>query len=88
MTFYKLTSIDNGKDIYINPNLIVCYFDEDNNDSNLKIIFNSGDYATVSKFDFTNMLILEGIDEYWQQQTPLTAYQLTTKIKLFYYLSL
>lgn len=68
MTFYKLTSIDNGKDIYINPNLIVCYFyEDDNNESNVKIIFNSGDYATVSNYDFTNMMILEGTKVWWQQ---------------------
>lgn len=65
MNFYKLTSIENGKDIYVNPNLIVCYFDDDdNNDSNVKIIFNSGDYATVSKSDFQNMMFLEGAKEW------------------------
>lgn len=61
MNFYKLTSIENYKDIYVNPNLIVCYFyEDDNNDSNVKIIFNSGDYATVSNLDFINMMALEG----------------------------
>lgn len=65
MTFYKLKSIENGKDIYINPNLIICYFYvNDKDDSDVNIIFNSGDYATVSKSDFENMLILEGIEQH------------------------
>ena len=84
MTFYKLKSIENGKDIYINPNLIICYFYvNDKDDSDVNIIFNSGDYATVSKSDFENMLILEGIDEYWQTLL-LTVFPLIQKIRLFY----
>lgn len=65
MTFYKLTSIENGKEIYINPNLIICYFYvNDKDDSDVNIIFNNGDYATVSKSDFEFMMNVEGIDEY------------------------
>lgn len=84
MNFYKMKSIDNGKEIYLNPKLIICYYNEDiTKESNVIIIFNGGDYVTVSKSDFTNMLILEGIDEYWQ--TPLlTEYPSIIKIKLFY----
>lgn len=82
MNFYKMKSIDNGKEIYLNPKLIICYYNEDiTKDSNVIIIFNGGDYVTVSKSDFINMLILEGIDEYWQILL-LTVFPLIIKIKL------
>lgn len=65
MNFYKMKSIDNGKEIYLNPKLIICYYNEDSTkDSNVIIIFNGGDYVTVSKSDFINMMVLEGAREY------------------------
>lgn len=65
MNFYKMKSIDDGKEIYLNPKLIICYYNEDNTkDSNVIIIFNGGDYVTVSKSDFINMMVLEGAREY------------------------
>lgn len=69
MNFYKMKSIDNGKEIYLNPKLIICYYNEDSTkDSNVIIIFNGGDYVTVSKSDFINMMVLEGAREYWHTQ--------------------
>lgn len=62
MRFYKLTLVEDGKDIYVNPKSIMCYIYEENN---VNIFLNGGDYITVSEIDFTNMMILEGVDEYW-----------------------
>ena len=61
MTFYKLTLVEECKDIYVNPKSIMCYIYENNN---VDIFLNGGDYITVSEIDFTNMMILEGVDEY------------------------
>ena len=55
MNFYKLLDIELGSNVYINPKSIVYYVYHD---------------TYVDKSDFTNMLILEGVDEYWQ--TTLT----------------
>lgn len=65
MNFYKLTLVEDGKDIYVNPKSIMCYIYEDNN---VDIFFNGGDYVTVSKSDFTDMMNLEGVREYWNIQ--------------------
>ena len=65
MNFYKLTLVEDGKDIYVNPKSIMGYIYEDNN---VDIFLNGGDYITVDKSDFENMLILEGVDEYWNTQ--------------------
>lgn len=62
MNFYKLTLVEDGKDIYVNPKSIMCYIYEDNN---VDIFLNGGDYVTVSAFDFENMMFLEGGREYW-----------------------
>ena len=60
MRFYKLTSVLTGEDYYIRPDLIDFYKYTDNGVllriKNMRI--------EVSKVDFTNMLILEGVDEY------------------------
>ena len=70
MIFYKLTLVEDGKDIYVNPKSIMCYTYEDNN---VNIFLNGGDYITVDKSDFENMMILEGAREYWN--TPnITEY--------------
>ena len=65
MNYYKLTLVEDGKDIYVNPKSIMGYIYEDNN---VDIFLNGGDYITVDKSDFENMLILEGVDEYWNTQ--------------------
>ena len=65
MTFYKLTLVGECKDIYVNPKSIMCYIYEDNN---VDIFLNGGDYITVDKSDFENMMILEGAREYWNTQ--------------------
>ena len=74
MNFYKLTLVGDGKDIYVdgkdiyvNPKSIMCYTYEENNVN----IFLSGGYVTVSAVDFTNMMILEGVDEYWNTQPSI-----------------
>ena len=60
MNFYKLTLVEDGKDIYVNPKSIMCYIYKDNVD----IFLIGGDYITVSAIDFENMMILEGAREY------------------------
>ena len=62
MNFYKLTLVEDGKDIYVNPKSIMWYIYEDNN---VDIFLNGGDYVTVSAIDFTHMMMLEGGREYW-----------------------
>lgn len=64
MNFYKLTLVEDGKDIYVNPKSIMCYIYKDNVD----IFLIGGDYITVSAIDFENMMILEGAREYWNTQ--------------------
>lgn len=60
MRFYKLTSVLTGDDYYIRPDSIDFYKYTD--DGVLLCIKNMR--IEVSKVDFTNMLILEGVDEY------------------------
>ena len=66
MRFYKLTSVTTGDDYYINPNMIEFYSYSDD----CVMVYVNKTRLNVSKIDFTNMLILEGVDEYWQ--TTLT----------------
>ena len=69
MRFYKLTSVTTGDDYYINPNMIEFYrYSQDSDDC--VMVYVNKTRLNVSKIDFTNMLILEGVDEYWQ--TTLT----------------
>lgn len=61
ITFYKLLDVDCKENIYVNPKHIeryTCY------EYFVEIRFTSGVINNVSKSDFHNMLILEGIDEY------------------------
>lgn len=61
MTFYKLLDVDCKEDIYVNPKQIeryTCY------EYVVEIRFTSGVINNVSKSDFYNMLILEGVDVY------------------------
>lgn len=60
MTFYKLTSVVNGEDYYINPHSIDFYYYTDR--GVMLIIKNMT--TEVSKYDFENMMILEGGEEY------------------------
>lgn len=86
MNFYKMKSIDDGKEIYLNPKFIICYYNEDNTKDSNVVIFNGGGYVTVSKSDFINMMVLEGAREYWH--TPqFIEFQLITEIELFYWIS-
>lgn len=81
MNFYKLKLIEDGKDIYVNPNLIMCYCYKD--DNNVNILLNAGEYVTVSSCDFTDMMILEGAREYWHTQHTI-EFLLTIETILFY----
>ena len=67
MNFYKLLDIELGSDVYINPKSIVYYV---YHDTYVEVYLHTQQYIHVDKSDFTNMLILEGVDEYWQ--TTLT----------------
>ena len=69
MRFYKLTSVTTGDDYYINPNMIDFYRYSQYSDDCVMLYVNKT-RLDVSKTDFTNMMILEGVDEYWQ--TTLT----------------
>ena len=70
MRFYKLTSVLTGEDYYIRPDLIDFYKYTD--DGVLLRIKNMR--IEVSKADFTNMLILEGVDEYWTNNLTWLSY--------------
>ena len=61
MNFYKLLDIELGSNVYINPKSIVYYV---YNDTYVEVYLHTQQYIHVDKSDFTNMLILEGIDEY------------------------
>lgn len=64
MRFYKLTDVETGDDLYVNPKIIDFYTYSDKG-----VIIHTNKYTMhVDKSDFTNMLILEGIDEYWHTQ--------------------
>ena len=67
MNFYKLLDIELGLDVYINPKSIEYYV---YNDTYVEVYLHTQQYMHVDKSDFTNMMILEGVDEYWQ--TTLT----------------
>lgn len=61
MNFYKLLDIELGSDVYINPKSIVYYV---YHHTYVEVYLNTKQYMHVDKSDFTNMLILEGVDEY------------------------
>ena len=67
MNFYKLLDTKYGLDVYINPKSIEYYV---YHDTYVEVYLHTQQYMHVDKSDFTNMLILEGVDEYWQ--TTLT----------------
>lgn len=65
MTFYKLTLVEDGTDLYVSPNSIMAYcYENDDKDGNVVIYLNGGDYVTVSNSDFLNMMFMEGGREY------------------------
>ena len=79
MAFYKLKGLISGEYYYMRPETIDYYRYTDDG----VMIIAKKMRMEVSKSDFTNMLILEGIDEYWQILL-LTVFPLIQKIKLFY----
>ena len=68
MNFYKLLDTKSGLNVYVNPKSIECYV---YHETSVEIYLHSKVFMYVDKSDFTNMLILEGVDEYWQ--TTLTT---------------
>lgn len=64
INFYKLTDIITDDELYLNPKTINFYIYT--NDG--VMIDTDSIRIEVSKEDFTNMLFLEGIDEYWHTQ--------------------
>lgn len=79
-TFYKLHDIENDINVNINPENIELYIEHS---KYFHVSLVSGTYINVDKFAFENMLIQEGIDEYWQTLL-LTVFPLIQKIRLFY----
>ena len=61
MNFYKLLDTKSGLEVYINPKSIECYV---YHETSVEIYLHSKKFLHVDKSDFTNMLILEGVDEY------------------------
>ena len=62
MNFYKLTDIEIGEEIYINPNFINFYMYT--NDGVLIDIVSTR--IEVNKADFENMMFQEGAKEWWK----------------------
>ena len=60
MNFYKLTDIETGQDVYINPKTIEYYM----RGEDYVQLETSSMYMHVSLSDFENMMILEGAREY------------------------
>ena len=78
MKYYRLIDIENGDELYVNPNIIDFYIY-----TNKGVLIHTNKYTMhVDKSDFTNMMIIEGVNEYWQ--LLLTVFQSTLKIKLSY----
>ena len=64
MRFYKLTDIETGQEVYINPKMIEYYMYHDD----YVQIETLSMYMHVALLDFSNMMFLEGADEYWNAQ--------------------
>ena len=73
MRFYKLTSVSTGDDYYINPNMIEFYRYSPYSDDCVMVYVNKT-RLDVDKSDFTNMMILEGVDEYWTNNLTWLSY--------------
>ena len=61
MNFYKLKDIETGQDTYVNPKMIEYYMYVNDHVQ----IETSSMYMRVSLEEFEYMMILEGIEEYW-----------------------
>ena len=71
MNFYKLLDTKYGLDVYINPKYIQYYV---YHESSVEIYLHSKKFLHVDKSDFTNMLILEGVNEYWSNNLTWLIY--------------
>ena len=71
MNFYKLLDTKYGLDVYINPKYIQYYV---YHDTSVEIYLHSKKFLHVDKSDFTNMLILEGVNEYWSNNLTWLIY--------------
>lgn len=61
MNYYKLLDFSFYENVYVNPKNIETY---KYNKNSVRVRFTSGLYGEFSKSDFSNMMILEGADEY------------------------
>ena len=60
MNFYKISDIETGEDLYVNPKHIVFYMRTDDG----VLIDNGSVRILTSESDFQNMMILEGAKEW------------------------
>lgn len=67
MTFYKLISVNTGEDIYIKPDVIDFYKYTEKG----VMLFIKNKHIEVLEMDFKNMMILEGVDEYWNTHNTI-----------------
>ena len=71
MNFYKLLDTKYGLDVYINPKSIEYYV---YHEASVEIYLHSKTFLHVDKSDFTNMMILEGVNEYWANNLTWLSY--------------
>lgn len=70
MNYYRLLEVETGDELYVNPNIIDFYRYSDKG-----VIIHTNNYTMhVDKSDFTNMLILEGVNEYWTNNLTWLIY--------------
>lgn len=62
MTFYKLKDVKNGDEVYVNAESLEWYI---YHEKYVEINLSSGDYITVPKSEFENMMLMEGAKELW-----------------------
>ena len=65
MTFYKLKDVTNGDEVYVNAKSLEWYI---YHEKYVEINLSSGDYLTVPKSEFENMMFMEGVKELWNTQ--------------------
>ena len=60
MNFYKISDIETGEDVYVNPKHIVFYMRTDDG-----VLIDNGSVRILTlKADFENMMLLEGAKEW------------------------
>ena len=60
MNFYKISDIETGEDVYVNPKHIIFYMRTDDG-----VLIDNGSVRILTlKADFENMMLLEGAKEW------------------------